>query len=494
MRMQMSRRSSRRTVGIPALLIVGCALPLAFVACTDALSSPHRAPIIDRVDARAESGNVLSARVSFTVRGADSARVSFRSAAGDTGGTPFERVTGTAGSITVLGLRDSTAYSLVLESVGAGAITLGPKRAVTTHALPPSVAGFHLRGTGSPSLPYTLLTPLPQDTTFLAYQGCPVIFDADGDVRWYHCFPGRWALEAKQQRNGDITVYIGRSFGWQPADGSFEELTPAGDVVRAFTASPPEYTDPHELLLSFDGAGAPTVHVLGYSIDTVDLTAGGLLGTAPLATHIVERRRPDGSVAFRWRAAEHFTPADWPAGQPPIPDLDHPSSLALDRDGNYVVSFQAMDEITRIDAATGRTLWRFGGHHNQFQIVDDPLGGFSGQHDVQVLDNGNLLLMDNHVRSFGPSRAVEYSLDTTHMVAHMVWEFRPEPSRFSPMLGSAQRLPNGATLVGFGATGRVVETSGQSATWDATLTSGAATNVVSFYRAIGIRSLYGYVP
>jgi hypothetical protein len=477
-----------------AACTVSFALALAVVACTDALSPSHGAPIIDRVDARPESSNVLSARVQFAVRAADSARISYRSAAGDTGHTPFQRVTGTTGRITVLGLRDSATYSLVLEAEGAGAIARGPTSTVTTMSLPPSVAGFHLCGTGSPSLPYTLITPLPQDTTIRDYQGCAIIFDAAGDVRWYHCFPGRWAIEAKEQRDGNITVYIGGSFGWQLNYGSFEELTPAGDVVRAFTVPRPLYTDPHELLLSFDAPGAPTAHLLGYSIDTIDLTAGGFAGAAQLATHVIERLSPSGSVEFRWRAADHFTAADWPGGQPPIPDLDHPSSLALDRDGNYVVSFQAMDEITKIDALTGRTLWRFGGRHNQFQLVDDPLGGFSGQHDVQVLDNGNLLLMDNHVRSFGPSRAVEYNLDTTRMIAHVVWEYRPDPPVFSPMLGSAQRLPNGATLVGFGAMGRVVETNERGLSWNATLTSGAATHVLSFYRAIGIRSLYGYVP
>jgi hypothetical protein len=466
---------------------------VAPAACTDPLSLARDAPVIDRMDVRAESGNVLSARVSFTVRGADSARVSYRSAS-DSGATPFQRVTGTPDSITVLGLRDSARYSLVLVTTGAGGTTRGPARDVTTMALPPSVATYHLRGTGTPSMPYTLVVPLPSDTTARDSNGCPIVFDAEGDVRWYHCFPGRWALEAKQQRNGDLTVFVGRSFGWQPDFGEYVELTPAGDVVRTFAASRPRYTDPHELLLTLDAAGAPTIHLLAYTIDDVDLTRAGLSGTAPLATHMIERQRPDGAVQFQWRAADLFTAADWPVARPPIPDLDHPSSLALDRDGNYVVSFQGMDEITKIDAATGRTIWRFGGRHNQFQLVDDPLGGFSGQHHVQVLDDGDLLLMDNHVRAFGPSRAVEYRLDTTRMIARMVWEYRPQPTVFSSMLGSAQRLPNGATLVGFGATGRVIEVRDGGVTWSAILTTDASVVPVSFYRASGIRSLYGYVP
>jgi hypothetical protein len=332
-----------------------------------------------------------------------------------------------------------------------------------------------------------LVVPLPEDTTSADSDGCVLMFDAAGDVRWYRCFPGRWAIDAKQQRNGDITVFVGRSFGWQPDYGQYVELTPAGNVVRSFSVARPYYTDPHELLLSDDG----TVHLLGYSIQNVDLTPAGYLGSAQLATHTIERQAPDGTVEFQWRSADHFTTADWPAGKPPIPDLDHVSSLALDRDGNYVVSFQGMDEIAKIDASTGRTMWRFGGRHNEFQIVDDPLGGFSGQHGVEVLNNGNLLLMDNHLRSLGPSRAVEYSLDTTRMIARMVWEYRPDSPVFNPMLGSAQRLENGGTLVGFGALGRVVETRNGQVRWSAVLTNGADSHTVTFYRAVGIASLHG---
>ena len=54
--------------------------------------------------------------------------------------------------------------------------------------------------------------------------GYLVAFDSAGDIRWYHAFPGVWPIEAKQLRNGHISVYAGRSFGWQAADGQFREL------------------------------------------------------------------------------------------------------------------------------------------------------------------------------------------------------------------------------------------------------------------------------
>jgi hypothetical protein len=48
------------------------------------------------------------------------------------------------------------------------------------------------------------------------------------------------------------------------------------------------------------------------------------------------------------------------------------------------------------------------------------------------------------------SRAVEYNLDTVNMIAEMVWEYRHSPERFSRLMGNAQRLPNGNTLINWG--------------------------------------------
>ena len=324
--------------------------------------------------------------------------------------------------------------------------------------------------------------------------GFVVGFDDAGEIRWYHRFPGAWPIEAKQQPNGHITVFVGRSYGWQPSAGAYVELTPGGDVVRTFAVASGYYTDPHELLLSFRDTTVVAAHLLGYEIHNYDLSAIGGSQQTPLAVHTIERHSATGAVLFRWSAAIAFTPADWPLPNPRAVDLVHPSSLAIDRDGGYVVSFQGMDEITKIDSASGAILWRLGGRHNQFQIVDDPLHGFLGQHDVQVLENGHLLMLDDHFRgSPAPARAVEYSLDTQTMIARMVWQYQPSSAVISPIMGSVQRLANGATLVGFGAAGRMDEVgSDGSVLWSATLAINASSRPLSFYRAVRLHSLYGY--
>ena len=467
------------------LAIVCCA------ACGDGLAPGAASrPAVSRVVVAGNPNNVLSAILTFSTTGADSARVRYQGSAGDTGSTPFVRTRAGLARVVLLGLRPSARYSLAVEAAGGGGATTVTD-SVTTAALPAAVESLRLRGSGGPSSAFTLAVPVLSDTGAGA-DGYIIVFDAAGAVRWYRRFPGLWPIEAKQQPNGNLTVYVGRSYGWQAAAGHFEELAADGAVVRTYAATDAYLTDPHELVLSFADSAVTSVHMLSYQLQTFDLSAVGGAKDALLAAHTIERHDATGATVFRWRSLDHFTAQDFAAGIPPIPDIDHPSSLALDRDGNYIVSFQGLDEITDIDANTGGIRWRLGGRHNQFQIVGDPLGGFSGQHNVQMLENGHLLVMDNHIRTRGPARAVEYAIDTQAMTATMVWEYRPSPGVTSMSMGSVQRLANGSTLVGFGAAGRIAEVAGDAVTWSATLAADAG--AIPFYRAVGLASLYGFTP
>ena len=466
---------------------------LAIIACSDSVA-PTRAPqppVVSRVTIVGNPTNTLALIVSATVRNADSIRVRYQTAAGEADTTPFTAVRSPSDTkIAVMGLRASSSYSLIVEAIGPAGRALSEPQSAITGELPVAIRSLRFVGAGHASEGLNLVVPILPDTSISA-DGFVLAFDDAGEIRWYHRFPGEWPVEAKQQLNGHITVFVGRSYGWQPNAGAFIELTPAGETVRTFAVASGNYTDPHELLLGFRDTTVVTAHLLGYELRTYDLSPIGGSAHTTLAVHSIERHNATGAVSFRWNSGDVFTPADWPLPNPRAVDLVHPSSLAIGPDGGYVVSFQGMDEITKIDSTTGEVLWRLGGRHNQFQVVDDPLKGFLGQHNVQVLANGHLLLLDDHFRGVpAPARAVEYSLDTQSMIARMVWQYQPSGPVISPSMGSVQRLPNGATLVGFGAAGRVDEVAGDgSVIWSATLLSGDS-RPIAFYRAVRIASLY----
>jgi hypothetical protein len=96
-------------------------------------------------------------------------------------------------------------------------------------------------------------------------------------------------------------------------------------------------------------------------------------------------------------------------------------------------------------------IWRLCGSdpaRSDFTFVNDPLNGFSSQHDISALGNGRYMLFDNgNGHSPRVSRAVEYELDLDAMTATLVWEYRD--GKYSPYMGNAQRLPNGNTFINF---------------------------------------------
>ena len=467
------------------------ALAAIVLACRD-VTPPGPAPSISDVHIAERTDNVVSATVGFTAHDADSARVVWDDGDGDRGTTPFVVTRGgTTANVPVLGLLASHRYVLAVEARGSAAV-VSDAVSWTTGDLPAAIRSLRLRSDHAASPGFTLVAPLLPNIAIDAI-GFLVAFDSAGDIRWYHAFPGAWPIEAKQLRNGHVSVYAGRSYGWQPVDGRFFELATTGETIRTYAVSGGSYTDPHELLLTMDDTAVVAAHMLGYDVRPFDLRRLGGAANTPLAVHFVERRTPAGDVQFHWSAGDLFTPDDWspPPAQPV--DLDHPSSLALDVDGNYVISFQAMSEVTKLDAHTGAVLWRLGGVHNQFAFQNDDQSGFSGQHDVQVLTNGHLLLLDDQLHAVPrPARAVEYALDPLRKTATLVWQYQPNPPIVSPIMGSVQRLQSGATLIGFGAGGRVLEADRDgSVTWAATLASNDGVPV-PFYRAIRMVSLYQY--
>jgi hypothetical protein len=452
-------------------------------------------PSLAAVRVQGNSLNTLSAVVTFRAERADSARVIYWADGEPVAATAYSPLRGGAARIVVLGLLPSTRYQCAIAALGPGGAAPSDSMAYQAADLPGSVAGVRLGITGSPPPGY-IVTEVTRESSVVT-----LAFDSAGRVRWYRSFaahPGELAMDTEQLPTGNFTVYVGASTGWQPVNGRYIEFQPDGEIVRLYAAGAPYYTDSHALLLTFAGGTLTAAQLYGYDLRLRDLTALGGRADQLVAGHTLLRQSASGATEFLWSAWDHFSLTDWVfvppnLGSYPSIDFDHPNSLAIDQDGNYIASFASLGEITKIDAVTGQMLWRLGGRHNEFTIVGDPLGGFGYQHDVRVLENGDLLLYDNGlVHSPPQSRAVQYRLDLRAMTATLVWEYRHDPPLFTPIVGSVQRFQNGNTLVGFGAAAVMTEvTPGGQVLWEGRLTVNGRP-VPFFYRARRIASLYRY--
>jgi len=167
---------------------------------------------------------------------------------------------------------------------------------------------------------------------------------------------------------------------------------------------------------------------------------------------VIQELDENKNVVFQWRSWDHIAITDAVHEDLTAVTVDcvHGNAIELDNDGNLMISSRHLSEITKISRTTGNIIWRLGGIHNQFTFINDPLG-FSYQHHIRRIANGNITLFDNgnyHPTPF--SRAVEYSLDEINKTATLVWQYRNFPDIYGFAMGSAQRLKNGNTLISWG--------------------------------------------
>jgi Arylsulfotransferase (ASST) len=465
---------------------------LLVLGCAEAPTNPSSIPP-EIVSAALGTQNPLSLRIVIRASGTDSVRARYQASTAAAAGVQWLHVDD-GGTVTLLGLRPATAYAITLDR-GTDA-TRSWVMNVVTDDLPADLKAYRLAVTGT----FTgyILTGLRSQNGG-AYV---VAFDSTGTVIWYRGFPefpSDGIGEVKQQFNSNVTAFIGNTAGSQPTLGRYVEMAPSGEIMRTYGREAPFYVDNHELLLT-PGPTGPMAHFFTYDLRPTDLTSIGGRPDALVAGHQLIRETADGRLDFFWNGWDHLELADWieePASlrQAARVDFDHPNSLTITPDGHYLVSMRHFGQVLKVDYTTGAVIWRLGGRRSDFQIRDDPLGLFSGQHAASILPNGNLLLYDNGLRHSPPqSRAAEYRLDVASRVATMVWEYRPAPAVFTPLIGFVERLASGNTFIAFANADHLVEvTPTKAVAWEATLTRNNAA-VGNVYRYRRIPSLYQYLP
>jgi hypothetical protein len=158
-----------------------------------------------------------------------------------------------------------------------------------------------------------------------------------------------------------------------------------------------------------------------------------------------------GLVRFEWHSVGHIATAE--SYRPKAKgrarwDYLHLNSVALDADGNFILSARQTHAVYKISRQTGNVLWRLGGRKSDFQLGAGTR--FALQHDARVQPDGTLTLFDNSssppVRKH--SRALRIRLDGTR--ATLESALRHPDGLLAATQGSVQLLASGNTFVGWG--------------------------------------------
>lgn len=298
---------------------------------------------------------------------------------------------------------------------------------------------------------YYLTAPFTIGTNAGAGPQPAMILDSKGYLFWYMPVDARNLLDFRF--NPDHQQYQYVKFQ-NPQQVWYILLDTDFNPVDSFTTVNGIAPDIHDFQITREN----TLLLAGASDSLMDLSAylfDGKPGSA--TTHaigfVVQELDANHQLLFQWDSNDHVHPGDTYAGygyRADGFDYCHGNSIDEDSDGNLLLSFRNLDAVYKINRQTGEILWQLGGKTSSFAFPND--AGFSGQHDVRRLPNGNVALFDNANMAAPPrvSRAVEYQLDTVDWVATKVWEYRYTPPFFSSAMGSHQTTADRRHLINYG--------------------------------------------
>jgi hypothetical protein len=211
------------------------------------------------------------------------------------------------------------------------------------------------------------------------------------------------------------------------------------------------HTGPHDFIITDNNEFV----LLSYDGVTKDLSDIGLTRAELVEESVIQIvDRATGQVSFEWRSLADI-PYEDQLTKRLTSDYAHINSVDIDKHGNLLASLRGTSNVVKIERKSGRVLWVLGGKGNQFTFVNDPYSGTCGQHTATWLYNGNLLVFDNGQYCLPGdnrgeiTRIVEYEIDEVNLIAKLVWSYR-QPGQYSLSQGSAQRLNNGNTIIGWG--------------------------------------------
>jgi len=286
-------------------------------------------------------------------------------------------------------------------------------------------------------IPFNYFNPGKNYLTILDNYGTPVFYR---QLHWLN-------YDFKKQPTGVLTYNDEVTHQFYVLDSSY-------NLIDSLYTKNGYLTDVHELIITEDN------HSFMFSYDwqqiAMDTVVPGGDPDAWVIGLILQELDENKNVVFQWRSWDHYQITDATYENDltgAVVDYVHGNAIEVDTDGNLLISSRHLDEITKIDRQSGEIIWRWGGEYcenNQFTFIGDP-NGFSHQHDIRRLDNGNLTLFDNgNLHSPPFSRVAEYQLDEVNKLAFLIWEYRNDPMTHSYAMGSARRLPNHNTIIGWG--------------------------------------------
>lgn len=297
----------------------------------------------------------------------------------------------------------------------------------------------------------------------------PFAVDADGNIRWYSTLYSRHTFV--QLSNGHLLIQ-NRTNGNKGSYNVLSETDYLGRIYRRYRFSDKlgkSSLEQYITAVHHDALELPN-HNLLVTISGGDKYAEDVIAEIDYKTgktvKVIDFKKLLPSSMYR-----NYSSTTTKGGKI---DWLHMNSLYYDqKTGNLLVSARNQDITMSINYKTGKINWIYSGKKKsswpkkyRSKLLTSAKGTTitGGQHDLTLLSSKNgklkVLLYDNNIdvtngnaKTSGKySQAVQYTIDTKKKTIKQTWSYGKSLGKdnFTRVIGSAQRLSNGNTLIDFG--------------------------------------------
>ena len=297
----------------------------------------------------------------------------------------------------------------------------------------------------------------------------PFAVDADGNIRWYSTLYSRHTFV--QLSNGHLLIQ-NRTNGNKGSYNVLSETDYLGRIYRRYRFSDKlgkSSLEQYITAVHHDALELPN-HNLLVTISGGDKYAEDVIAEIDYKTgktvKVIDFKKLLPSSMYR-----NYNSTTTKGGKI---DWLHMNSLYYDqKTGNLLVSARNQDITMSINYKTGKINWIYSGkkksswpkkYRSKLLMPTKGTKITGGQHDLTLLSDKNgklkVLLYDNNIdvtngdsKTSGKySQAVQYTIDTKKMTIKQTWSYGKSlgKANFTRVIGSAQRLSNGNTLIDFG--------------------------------------------
>lgn len=272
--------------------------------------------------------------------------------------------------------------------------------------------------------------------------GVAFLVDKKGAIRWYHMVNASVGFKVVHFTKWHTIIGILGSND-EPTSYGHEilEVNLLGDTILDLKKGQNDFKQTiHHEILKNDKGQLVTIYV---DNRIMDLSAiGGKKQDTVSGDGIIVMDKT-GKKLWGWSVFEAIDPLKDPHLLKTKKDWMHANSLNYDVDGNYLLSFYNNGQIWKIDAKTGKVLWKFGNGGNFGKPAECD---FTQAHAVHINPQGNLMFFDNGVEK-KQSGVFALKLDEKHLTSALDMHIQLPQEVFNGRMGSAYLMDDTTVLV-----------------------------------------------